>query len=62
MLGGEDYLEIGDAEATLVRTPADRNRLIAQLLQTGAPKPGEWWQLWTGDHWNDLTPRPTTHT
>jgi hypothetical protein len=62
LLGGEDHLEVGDAEATLVRTPADRDRLIAQLLASGAPKPDEWWQLWTGDHWDDLTPRPATHT
>ena len=47
------------AEATLVRGPADRVRLIAQL-QTGAPKPGEWWQLRTGDRRDNLTSRHAT--
>ena len=58
LLGGEDYLEVGDAEAALARGPADRDRLIAQPLASGPPKPGEWWQLWTGDRWDDLDATP----
>jgi hypothetical protein len=47
------------ATAPKVTTAAQRTALIAELRRTpiGA---GQWWQLWTGQRWEELTP-PRAH-
>jgi hypothetical protein len=41
--------------AAKVATAADRTALTAELLRIPI-EAGQWWQLWTGQRWEDLTP------
>jgi hypothetical protein len=50
---------VGEATATRVTTPTHRQRLIADLAAKTPAAADEWWQLWNGTAWEDLTPRPT---
>lgn len=52
----------GEAAATKVTTPAHRQRLITELAAASPAGEDEWWQLWNGAAWEDLTPRPTAGT
>jgi hypothetical protein len=51
---------IGEAIAKPITTPARRRALVTELARSQAVADGEWWQLWTGTGWEDLTDRPTT--
>ena len=53
---------IGEATARPVTTPARLAKLRAELAAAQTLRDGEWWQLWTGQRWEDLTDRPTTQT
>jgi hypothetical protein len=50
---------VGLAAATTVTTPAHRARLVGELAVHSPAEDDEWWQLWTGAAWDDLTQRPT---
>jgi hypothetical protein len=50
---------VGEATATRVTTPEHRQRLIADLAAKSPAAADEWWQIWNGTAWEDLTPRPT---
>lgn len=58
LINGITY-SVGRAAATKVTTPAHRQRLIGELAVHSPAKDDEWWQLWTGAAWDDLTERPT---
>lgn len=58
-LGADDVLAASHYTARCVvvaaaDTPEQRDELIAALHQQPTPE-GAWWQLWTGDRWDDLT-------
>jgi hypothetical protein len=62
-LGGDNhfaglYYTARHATAANVTTTAERTALVAELLRTPV-EPGQWWQLWTGQRWEDLTPPPS---
>jgi hypothetical protein len=48
-----------EAAATRVTTAAHRQRLIGELAAALPADEDQWWQLWTGHAWDDLTDRPT---
>jgi hypothetical protein len=50
---------VGGATATRVITPAHRQRLAVDLAAKSPAGDDEWWQLWNGTAWKDVTPRPT---
>lgn len=52
------YYTARHATAAKVTTASDRAALVAELARTPI-EVGQWWQLWTGDRWEDLTPPPT---
>ncbi|GAA4262791.1 hypothetical protein [Dactylosporangium darangshiense] len=56
--GGLDRVSYTAARRTAakVTTPAQRAALTAQLQRLAVPD-GAWWQLWTGQAWEDLTTR-----
>lgn len=49
------------ATAANVTTAAGRTALITELRRTPI-RAGQWWQLWTGERWEDLTPPPPHRT
>jgi hypothetical protein len=56
-----DIFHVGVATSARITTDAQRQRLITELAATPTTG-GEWWQLWTGTAWEDLTPRPAVTT
>ncbi len=61
-LGEGDYLAdvyytAHRTTAAKVTTPAQRDALVA-ALQRRAVADGGWWQLWTGEQWDNLTAPP----
>jgi hypothetical protein len=56
-----DVLHVGMATAARITTDAQRQQLIAELAGTPITH-REWWQLWTGTAWQDLTARPAAPT
>jgi hypothetical protein len=53
---------VGEATAKPITTPAHRGRLVAELAAASPAGADEWWQLWHGTVWEDLTPRPAPST
>jgi hypothetical protein len=52
------YCAMRHDAAAKVETPGQRAALVLQLQLRAQAGPGQWWQLWTGQRWDDLTPRP----
>ncbi|GAA0924516.1 hypothetical protein [Virgisporangium aurantiacum] len=52
------YFTARHLTAAKVNTAADRAALTAELLRIPI-EAGQWWQLWTGQQWEDLTPPPS---
>jgi hypothetical protein len=57
-----EYHTAGEADAAAVSTDAQRAALASQVRRQMPPDDDQWWQLWTGQRWEDLTPRPATST
>ena len=51
------YYTARHATAAKVTTTAHRAALVAELKRTPI-EAGQWWQLWNGEEWEDLTPAP----
>ena len=54
----DTYYTARHATAAKVTTPAQRDALVADLRRRGVAE-GTWWQLWTGERWDNPTPPPT---
>jgi hypothetical protein len=52
------YYTARHATAAKVTTAADRTALVDELRRISI-EAGQWWQLWTGERWEDLTPPPS---
>lgn len=48
----------GTAHATRVTTAAHRTRLLTGLADSHTIEPDDWWQMWTGTGWDDLSHPP----
>jgi hypothetical protein len=56
----DTYYTAHRTTAAQVTTPGQRGALAAQLRRRAVVE-GAWWQLWTGQRWEDLTPPPQPH-
>jgi hypothetical protein len=52
------FYPVAEADAAMPSGPDARAVLAYQILRQSAPAVGEWWQVWTGQRWEDLTERP----
>ncbi len=52
------YYTAQHAMTTKVTTSAQRAALVADLLAHAPLQPGQWWQMWNGEQWENLTPPP----